>query len=159
MGIKKKKKSRAEKAMLEPPVSVIFLENTKDGLLAKRLQKVEERLAGTTRFRVRVTETAGMPLSRLLPSTNPWGPSDCGRLDCITCNQGDEVKQDCKRRNILYESTCTVCRVDGGDKEEDKKMKIFQEDGKGLYIGESSRSIYERAKEHLRDRDDRQDDR
>ena len=145
--------------MQEPPVSVLFVENTKHGLLAKRLQEVEKRLAGTTSFRVRVTEMAGMALSRLLPSTNPWGQSDCGRVDCVICSQDDENKQDCKRRNVLYESSCTVCRVEtDATKEAGKMMNCFQKDGKGLYIGESSRSLYERSKEHLRDRNDRQDD-
>ena len=118
------------------------------------------RLAGMTAFRVRITETAGMPLSRLLPSTNPWGASDCGQLDRLVCDQGDEVKQDCKRRNILYESSCTICRVDikEDDTDEAGKKELFLKDGKGLYIGESSRSIYERSKEHHRDRQDKNED-
>ena len=107
-------------------------------------QEAEEEAGVTTGYRIRMTESAGTPLSLLLPSTNPWGPQDCGRGDCVTCHQGDDRRIDCKKRNILYESECTVCAET--DKEEVEK------DGKGVYVGESSRSIYERAKEHTADR-------
>jgi hypothetical protein len=43
-----------------------------------------------------------------------------------------------------------VCHVDG---KEDPKKKIDL-DGKGIYVGESSRSMYERGKEHQKDRKD-----
>ena len=58
---------------MEPPVSVLFVDNTKNGMLATMLQKEEKRLGGITSYRVRIAESAGMALSRLLPSTNPWG--------------------------------------------------------------------------------------
>ena len=35
---------------------------------------------------------------------------------------------------------------------------LFQEDGKGVYVGESSRSIYERAKEHQADKESHSED-
>ena len=41
-------------------------------------------------------------------------------------------------------------KIGSGDSQEDA--------ARGLYIGESSRSIFERAKEHQRDRDSREDD-
>ena len=77
-----KRKSKEDKVMMQPPVSVMFGENTKDGELSRMLQAEEKRLGGMTSYRVRVAESAGMALSRLLPSTNPWGPGDCGRQDC-----------------------------------------------------------------------------
>ena len=96
-----------------------------------------------------------MPLSRLLPSTNPWGTGDCGRGDCVLCSQDDEKKQNCKVRNILYENKCTVCNVDVKD---GKNTKPFLMAGKGIYVGESSRSMYERGKEHQKDRADKSED-
>jgi hypothetical protein len=69
--------------MMEPPISVIFIDNTKNGTLAKMLQETEKRPGRMTSYRVRVAESVGMALSRQLPSTNPWGPGDCGRQDCI----------------------------------------------------------------------------
>ena len=96
---------------------------------------------------------SGMPTE--LPSTNPWGPGDCGRDDCIICKQQDEKPQDCRRRNVLYENQCQVCKVDMKDGE---KMNDFLKDGKGRYIGETSRSIYERSQEHQRDKENQEDD-
>ena len=55
------------------------------------------------------------------------------------CRQGDEKLQDCKQRNILYESYCTVCNPEG-------LKQGYQ--ASGVYVGESARSLYERAKEH-----------
>ena len=59
--------------MREPQISVLFVDNTAKGILAKRLQEAEKRLGGITSYRIRITEQAGMALSRLLPSLNPWG--------------------------------------------------------------------------------------
>ena len=67
----------------------------------------------------------------LLPSTNPWGPQDCTRLDCVTCNQGDKI--DCRKRNILYESECQLCKEakQDGKGKDDQSLK----DGKRVYVG------------------------
>ena len=127
-----------------PTRSVLFVDNSAGGVLARMFQEAEQEAGATTGYRIRMTESAGTHLSRLLPSTNPWGPQACGRADCVTCHQGDERRIDCKKRNILYESECTVCM------ENDKDG--VEKDGKGVYVGESSRSIYERAKEHTADR-------
>ena len=90
-------------------IPVLFVDHTPGGELAKRIQKVEDRLAGMTGYRVRVTETAGSQLFRILPNTNTWKGSDCQRGNCYTCSQGDEKLVDCKQRNILYKTICQVC--------------------------------------------------
>ena len=55
---------------------------------------------------------------------------------------------NCKVRNVLYESACVVCN---GDKFEKKsKWESFKE-MIGVYVGETSRSIFERAGEHWQD--------
>ena len=71
----------------KPSISVLFVDNTKYGILAKMKEKEEKRLGGMPAYRVRIAESAGIALSRLLPSTNPWGPGDCGRQDCVVCSQ------------------------------------------------------------------------
>ena len=89
----------------------------------------------------------------LLPCTNPWGPTDCGRADCVPCGQEGEQRINCKKRNILYESECLVCKEEKKAGKENDQM-----DGKGVYVGESSRSLYERAKEHQADRENLSED-
>ena len=86
------------------PISVLFIVNTKGGLLAKRLQEEELKLGQVTGYRVRAAETAEMALSRLLPSTNPWDSEDCRRMDCVICSQDDDKLQDCIQRNLVYEN-------------------------------------------------------
>ena len=45
-----------------------------------------------------------------------------------------------------------VCNVEVKD---DNKTKSYQMDGKGIYVGETSRSMYECGKEHQKDKQDR----
>ena len=60
---------------------------------------------------------------------------------------------NCKKRNILYENRCELCYQ---DKKDGKRASLM--DGKGVYVGESSRSLYERAREHQADRNKGSDD-
>ena len=90
-------------------ITVMVVERTPGGILAKRLQKVEDRLSKITGYRVRVTKMAGTQLCRILPNTNPWRGMDCQREDSYPCSQGGEELQDCKKRNILYENICQLC--------------------------------------------------
>jgi hypothetical protein len=130
-----------------PTLTVLFVDQTPGGVLAKRLQRVEDNLAKITGYRVRVTETAGTQLCRVLPNTNPWSGMDCMREDCYPCSQGGEKLQNCKKRNILYESICQLCNPEEENKRKDGKLS-----GKdGIYVGESGRSLYERAGEHIKD--------
>ena len=105
-----RKKFQKPKKKPDPPtITVLFVDQTPGGELAKRLQKVEDRLSLITGYRVRVTETSGTQLCRVLPNTNPWKGMDCLREDCYTCSQGGEKQEDCKKRSILYESGCLDC--------------------------------------------------
>ena len=71
---------------------------------------------------------------------------------CIvsTCSQGGDKLQNCRQRNILYESKYTICNpADDIKKKEDKLQNLKTQTG--VYVGETSRSIFERAGEHWRD--------
>ena len=141
--------------LMDSPISVLFVDSSKGGLLAKKFKEEERRLGRMTGYNIRIAEMAGMPLSRLLPSTNPWGPDDCGREDCPVCSQEDEKPQSCKTRNILYKGSCRICQVDG---QQSGRMDKKDGSSKGIYVGESSRSMYERGKEHVKDGKDKAED-
>jgi hypothetical protein len=128
-------------------IAVIFVEHTKNGELAKRLQKAEDEMAKTTGFRIRVTEMAGSQLRRILPNTNPWHGRDCGRERCVPCGQGTENLEDCRRRNILYESSCVQCNPPDTLYKKGAKLNNCE----GVYVGESGRSLSEQAGEHHHD--------
>ena len=144
-------KEAKKKGPPPPTRSVLFVDSTVNGELARRLMEAEKDLGDATGYRVRVAESAGDALGVLLPSTNPWGPVDCGRVDCVPCGQGDERRIDCRKRNILYENICLECNSE----ENIKGTKALT---KGVYIGESSRSLHERAKEHVADREGMKED-
>ena len=79
------------------------------------------------------------------PQTKTWGGLQCGRIECITCNQGCEELPDCTRASIVYESICVTCNPGAKEKGE---LSSPAEGAPSLYVGESSRSIQERAMEH-----------
>ena len=81
LGVQKRNK---KKKGPPPPIrSVLFLDNTANGELVKRMNRGEEDLGEATNLRVRMAESAGTPLGILLTRSNPWGPGDCGRDDCV----------------------------------------------------------------------------
>ena len=49
------------------------------------------------------------------------------------------------RRNIVYESECASCNPPGSRKEADKAGLAEKKGFPSLYVGESSRSVAERA--------------
>ena len=78
-------------------------------------------------------------MSMVMPTTNPWGPQDCQREDSVTCKQPGDKRINCRLRNILYESECLICKE---EKKAGKDEKVFQMDGKWVYVGESSHPLY-----------------
>ena len=64
--------------------------------------------------------------------------------------------QNCRQRNIMYESTCTICNLDNDPEVKDKYKRFRME--KAVYVGELARSIYERAQEHRKDAADAKED-
>ena len=120
----------------------MFVEQTAFGELTKRLQSCEDRLGVVTGRRVKMVEMAGSQLSLNLPNTNPWAGAECTRLDCHTCNQGgkNDRKEDCFRRNILYESRCGMCEDRNGGEEKRKRMKRTDTKipGKNIYVGQTA---------------------
>ena len=59
-----------------PTIGVMFGDQTMGGVLAKRLQEAEDRMAKVTGYRIRMVESAGTQLRRLLANTNPWSGTD-----------------------------------------------------------------------------------
>ena len=77
-----------------PTRSVLFVENSKEGELARRLRGVVERIQHILKFRVKVVEKAGTPLRLMFPLSNIGGEDTCGRSECITCTQEGEGGRD-----------------------------------------------------------------
>ena len=122
-----------------PPevVTVMFVPQTPNGELAKRLQQVENDIAKVTGKKVRMVERSGTMIRRLLCRSNPWAGGKCGRDNCLSCLNGPD-NQNCFAKNILYEIKCLDCE------------EVSESVQSVLYIGESSRTAFCRSSEHLK---------
>ena len=124
--------------------TVMFIPSTKNGTLIKTLKEAEIEMSRITRFRVRYQEAGGIQLARLF-STDLGKGQPCGREECQPCGRQDDEKiPNCKQSSIVYESSCQICNKDN--------IRTGQETGRqGIYLGETSRSLFERNREHLKD--------
>ena len=140
-----KEKTTKTTAKKHQPSTVLFCEYSKGGVLQSGLRGVVDRLAPMVGFNMRVTERAGTTLGSLLSNKILWTGDECGRQECKVCLQTGNKKEDCIRRNILYESECVRCVSS-------EMMPTLSLGGKGdnasLYVGESARSLFERSTEH-----------
>ena len=129
--------------------TVLFLNQTPRGELASRIKSVLRGKEHITQFRIKVVERTGRTLRSHFPLTRLW-EGHCGRQDCVTCSQGLEDIPPCTRSSVVYENICTVCNPQARTKG-DLKSYSPPEDCPSLYIGESSRSLFERTRNHWDD--------
>ena len=132
--------------------SVIFVTQTPSSILAKNMREGEEMLERTTGYKMKIVERAGDSLEGLLHRSNPWSGTDCAREKCLLCETKKSHprigNQNCKKRNVVYETWCDTCRKEEESKQEEgskDEIKVYK------YIGESARSCHERGWEHLED--------
>ena len=67
--------------------AVMFVENTKEGGLAKNLREVVERIKGILGYKIKIVERAGTALKQMFPLTKIGQGGVCGKEDCVTCTQ------------------------------------------------------------------------
>ena len=96
-----------------------------------------------------MVERTGSSIRTLFSQGSLWQGQECGRgEECLPCSQDAEDKPPCTRVSALYENFCVSCNPEAkGSKEFAVKM-----DPPSIYIGETSRSLQERFKEHQDDR-------
>ena len=126
--------------------TVLFIEQSPRGELAKRLRETMKDMEQTLGFRIKIVERTGRSLGSKFPLNNFWAGAKCGRSDCITCEQGGEEElPPCTKSNLVFENICVGCNPGATSKGDPREIRT---DTPTTYIGESSRSIYERSKEH-----------
>ena len=82
-------KSKGSKHHRELEVkTVLFVEQSPKGELARRLREALRDMEHTLGFRVKIVERTGRNLGSKFPLNNLWAGSKCGREDCVTCEQG-----------------------------------------------------------------------
>ena len=142
-----------------PAIGVIFVPFTWGSELAKDVREVEAMMKAISGWHFKVVERSGDSLVDILHKADPWAGQDCLRNSCMLCKTkaktGKLLTQDCTKRNVIYETWCMSCY-------EEDKAKIEEEFGEDVkvmkkrieeiklhkYVGESSRSVFERAWEH-----------
>ena len=68
----------------------------------------------------------------------------CGRQNCVTCTQGGEATPNCTKRSVVYENVCLLCNPTARE----NKDVVPQASHPTIYVGESARSVAERAENH-----------
>lgn len=114
-------------------IAPIFVPTTPGGTLLKMMRQVAETEAkGGIKFKI--MEIGGKTIKRTLQRSNPTATPGCEDADCIACKDERGKKGgNCRRNNVNYEIECLLC----------------PEERRPVYIGETSRNIYTRAKEHM----------
>ena len=136
---------RVKVTKVPQPSTVLFVEQTQDGELAARLREMFNRLEPILGFTVKTVEKTGSKLGSKFPLYNLWDGTACGRQECIPCGQGAEFIQSCTKTSVVYENVCQKCNPGAGG---ERELKEIVTTIPTAYIGETSRSICERTKEH-----------
>jgi hypothetical protein len=85
------------------------------------------------KMKINIVEKVGETMKTVLQRSDPFGSKICGRNDCFICNQG--LPLNCRERGCVYELTCIECNKH--------------------YRGQTSRAVYDRTKEHVKDWSDK----
>ena len=131
--------------------TVVFVPSTKGSILIKSLKEDEQsRMAEMTGFKIKFQEAGGSVLANSFDKDLGKG-KHCGRAPCPPCDSSDK-RVNCRSRNIVYESKCRECNPVSSQKEDPgTQSRKDSSPREGIYIGETSHSLHERAVEHVRD--------
>ena len=136
---------------------VMFVTHTHHSELAGEFRETENKLEEMTDMRLKMVEKAGTKIGDILTDGDPWSGQDCSRETCWLCETklktGKNKRQECTKRNLVYETYCMNCEET--EKQKQEKEKGEHEPGEEkpikLYIGETCRSVWERSAEHMAD--------
>ena len=129
--------------------SVLFVEQSPGGELASKMREVLRGMEQTLGFKIKVAESAGKTLGSMFPISTLEEGAQCGRVSCVTCTQDVEEMPPCTKKNLVYENICLECNPGAAKKGE---LETIKEGAPSIYIGETSRSIFERSREHVEGR-------
>ena len=104
------RKDKVKKAGKVECSTVVFVPNTRGGTLTRKLRERETVMKERTGFGIRFQETGGSQLKNAFSLELGRG-NHCGR-ECPPCASNVEKRENCRTRNILYESYCQLCNKD-----------------------------------------------
>jgi hypothetical protein len=100
--------------------------------LVTQLREIAEKET-ETQMKFRFVEYGGRTVKSKVQKSNPTANPGCNNGDCLACQNGGGQGGNCLRSNVLYELGCNLCSGDS----------------QCVYIGETSRNLYTRGKEHI----------
>ena len=112
-------------------IAPIMIPATPDSELLKMLREVANREADTG-LRFKIVETGGRTIKSEIQVSNPTATPGCQSGDCLACKGGRGTGGNCRKSNVVYRLDCDLCPED-----------------QCTYVGETSRNLYTRAKEHV----------
>ena len=158
-------------------ISTLTVPSTEGSELLIRLARAEPGLTRLTGFAIKLVEAGGTPL--FLSFKNDKSKSKCPRIDCIVCAEHNATGASrCMVKSVVYLGECldckktmdTECNFEGDDLEKQYKYDIIDDlfpvtfdlfadelsacmplypDAPQIYVGETSRTLYERSHEHV----------
>ena len=108
-------------------IAPIMVPATPNGELAKLLREVAEN-ESEDGLKFKVVETGGRTIKSIVQKPNPTATPGCAYPDCMACSGERGRGGNCLKSNSQYELRCGTCP--------------------SVYIGETSRNLYTRGKEH-----------
>ena len=88
-----------------------------------------------------VLEKGGTRVKQIVQKSNPTATPGCLDADCIACKGGSGNGGPCRKGNIGYQMGCDLC--------EQTATQTGRQADRTTYIGETSRNLYTRGKEHV----------
>ena len=113
-------------------IAPIFVPTTPGGTLLKMMRKVADAEAKEG-LKFKIMEVGGKTVKRVLQRSNPTATPGCEDTDCIACKDDRGGGGNCRRNNVNYEIECQLC----------------PEGKRPVYIGETSRNLFTRGREHM----------
>ena len=80
----------------------------------------------------KILEKGGTRVKNILQTSNPLATPGCSDKQCLACKAERGKGGNCRRSNINYAVGCQLC----------------PQDKKSVYLGETSRNLYTRCREH-----------
>ena len=133
----KKKYSWSTKGGYTAP---IIVPATPDSELLHLLRGVAEKEA-VPGLRFKVVEAGGTTVKHITQRSNPTATPGCLDMGCVGCRSERGKGGRCRQGNVGYEMECDLCK--------EMAEENSNPAAKTTYIGETSRNLFSRGKEHL----------
>ena len=134
----RKQRNKTDWATKGGHIAPIFVPATPRGELAKEMKKVAD-VEARDGIHFKIVEMGGRTIKSELQRSNPTATPGCNKDDCLACKTGGRGKGgQCHRNNVNYKISCGLC----------------PEGRRAVYIGETSRNLYTRAKQHKGNKDE-----